>query len=122
MEGKAGFQAILSDPSLEAVVLVLPPNIALQVCPGQPGWPHLPACLCHRLHELELVVPLDTCFQVQVKYGSCHGLSCRERTYPSHSLFVSRALSSHTQTTKPQGRAQHVSLSFLNSICTFESR
>eukprot|EP00892_Ulva_mutabilis_P009484 jgi/Ulvmu1/6908/UM031_0115.1 len=30
MEGKAGFQAILCDPSLEAVVLVLPPNIALQ--------------------------------------------------------------------------------------------
>ena len=32
MEGRAGFQAILSDPSLEAVVLVLPPTIALQVC------------------------------------------------------------------------------------------
>ena len=36
MEGRAGFQAILSDPSLEAVVLVLPPNIALQVRPTRP--------------------------------------------------------------------------------------
>lgn len=39
MEGKAGFQAILSDPSLEAVVLVLPPNIALQVRQS-PVWLH----------------------------------------------------------------------------------
>lgn len=36
MEGKSGFQAILSDPAVEAVVLVLPPTIALQVSSSLP--------------------------------------------------------------------------------------